>query len=1104
MSDSTAPSSSEDKKLSNNQKTPSPALELAKYLGLAQVPLIAGFIIFWDHALSNKIIAGLVIAVYEFIASCTKEVWKEVWAKVWPLLKEILVNGIADPIVAALKGCSGFHKRYNRKIISDFGLFNVRGLGLINTFTLKLEQVFVELRIAPSQNPTKLPFDPIAAKELAGNRPIWEVLRVFKHDKENPVALAIVGTPGSGKTTLMQHVAVTLAGNRQRRYRSRAYVPLLLLLRDHIAVLTGENPPSLAALAQKQFEALNPAVGWLEKYLRRGKCLVLLDGLDEVGEAEKRRAVSRWVDEQIKKYPRSRFVLTARPQGYKDAPLNNAHVLEVLPFNNRQVRRFVEGWYLANEIASSGNKRNREVEERAGKDAADLLSRLRSKPALSDLTVNPLLLTMIAMVHRYHGALPGSRIELYAEICTVLLGRWRQTKGVEDKLSAEQKLVVLRPLAAHMMEKRTREISTADALKIVTPHLRRVGVAKEDAEKTLTDFQAGSGLILEREPGKWSFAHLTFQEYLTATVWLGQKEITHDWSALVGDSWWHETLRLYAAQSNATPIIKACLAVDNVPTLTLAMECMEEAREIDEVVRRDAECYLRDALESNNPEHFRLAAEVHLNRRLNNLQPFNNGSAIDLQFLTCAEYQLFLNEMQIQGEYYQPSHWTKLRFATGSALHPVKGIRVEDAQIFCDWLTAKQGHNGVFRLPTPQEVIDYANPYSQMATWCCENSRYGLYGLSQSAELTYRQKLLDSSHSIVPFPQSFSFERLYSRMFMAMDQTPVDQMPAIQMPVFPEHLMPTKTLSARSDESELIFTQHIQHTEMEDILLEATRRRRRRTQHRPFRLSMSQILIASLIFTQLLTVLWFQAGSLSLRQHELRLRMRISATKKEMVKVNSQISTLQGESKSYSSPTVQVSNKQEPTINKFEKTAISYESTKLSQLSVWLISLISILSLILWSRAFVNSLISDRAKKSSKVIDDVIKKIERGDFIAAKFAVNKLKNDSCVIVAQIAILFAHILKKYIASEDKELLSLNTLSYFTEALSILSPEDFRDSYIPFWVRPRWLRQQFMGQSDQQLLLEVYWWLHIMTEREKGKLEAWEGIRIVREIVPDDEK
>jgi len=40
------------------------------------------------------------------------------------------------------------------------------------------------------------------------------------------------------------------------------------------------------------------------------------------------------------------FILSARPQGYRDAPLQRANVLEVQPFNSDQVRKFIENWYL--------------------------------------------------------------------------------------------------------------------------------------------------------------------------------------------------------------------------------------------------------------------------------------------------------------------------------------------------------------------------------------------------------------------------------------------------------------------------------------------------------------------------------------------------------------------------------------------------------------------------------------------------------------------------------------------------------------------------------------------------------------------------------------
>ncbi|MFN0112319.1 MAG: NACHT domain-containing protein [Blastocatellia bacterium] len=548
----------------------------------AQLPLLGGLWLKWSHVQQRPLVAAAIGVVYEgavAAAAFFKDVWKEE-------LRKDTVKATADWIRAALRNFKpGFRRAYYKQIIREYGVFNVRGLGLINTFTLKLDQVFVDLRIAPSFNPQKASSDPVAspltAEKLTGNRPIWDFLRVKRTDDEQAAALAIIGPPGCGKTTLLQHIALTLAGNRQHRYRLRAYAPLLLFLRDHAAAITVDPAITLGALARKhlssQFPKLKPPPDWFEHQLEQGKCLALLDGLDEIAEREQREAVARWVDRQIRNYADCPFVVTSRPQGYRDAPLDRAHVVEVQPFDAKQVRRFIENWYLANEIVASGNKDDEEVRERASKDAEDLMQMLSSMPTLSALTVNPLLLTMIAMVHRYHGALPGSRVELYNEICEVLLGRWRQARGVRDKLTAAQKRVVLEPLAAEMMKHRVREITADGAMAIIRPLLKSVGVSDAEAKTALSDFQAATGLLLEREAGQWSFAHLTFQEYLTSAHWLEHKEAPPDWNGLVGNSWWHETLRLYAAKGNATPIVRACLDAGNVAALTLAADCLEEA-----------------------------------------------------------------------------------------------------------------------------------------------------------------------------------------------------------------------------------------------------------------------------------------------------------------------------------------------------------------------------------------------------------------------------------------------------------------------------------------------------------------------------------------------
>jgi predicted NACHT family NTPase len=261
----------------------------------------------------------------------------------------------------------------------------------------------------------------------------------------------------------------------------------------------------------------------------------------------------------------------------------------------------------------SSQKDDPGVREDARRGAVDLIGRIRSTNTLSDLAINPLLLTMITTVHRYRSSLPGRRVELYSEIFEVFLGKRQQARGMEVDMTPAQKIRVLRQLAYSMMEKELRIIDRADALRVITKPLSAVN-PKIKGEEFLQSVENSSGLLVEFESGKYSFSHLTFQEHL-ASIHVIETGLEKELLKQVRNSWWHETIRLYCAQTDASNIVSTCLNSSNATALSLAIECMGEAREVTPEIRAQYEEVMEKGVEDPDPERRKLISTAWLKRR---------------------------------------------------------------------------------------------------------------------------------------------------------------------------------------------------------------------------------------------------------------------------------------------------------------------------------------------------------------------------------------------------------------------------------------------------------------------------------------------------------
>lgn len=634
----------------------------------------------------NLVVRHPVLAVLLLVTYWTVLVVARFAGTVWAKLPDAWSDRVAEHVDQAwARRFSQFSQRYTNYVQASVRFIDQKGLPTVGFYTPDLNEVFVHVSLV-WRAPHQVSSDPLAPPPPdARERLSIDGLL----DGTVPRVLALTGAPGTGKTTLLRHTARNICNS----HHSGRGIPILLYLRDHITAIV-ERHDGLPDVVRSTLAQCGPEPeGWFDQRLRDGKCVVLLDGLDEVASDEDRRVVSAWVERQIALYPKNDYVITSRPHGYLAAPIEGADVLQVCRFTDEQVNRFVHGWYLAVERRSTGAE-GADVRMLADSGANDLLERLRTSPALYELTVNPLLLTMIANVHKFRGALPRSRSELYRDICEVLLWRRHEAKKLASALSGERLEALLRRLAFEMMQRKVSDLWAAEITGVIGPQLSRM--TSLSPEEFLADV-GSNGLFIERESGAYAFAHQTFQEYLAAT-YIRDKGLVAVLADAVNDTWWREITLLYVARADADPIIQACLDSGSVAALTLAFDCAEEQPDLaPELQKRLDELLAGEPDWQVSPEHGRLVARVMIIRLLRHMVPADRGQ-LCAQPVTAGIYQRFLNDMNAIGVNRKPDGPRST-----DAQDIVAGARGEDAVVFAEWVNNLLGERA-YRLPTRAEM----------------------------------------------------------------------------------------------------------------------------------------------------------------------------------------------------------------------------------------------------------------------------------------------------------------------------------------------------------------------------------------------------------------
>jgi hypothetical protein len=436
---------------------------------------------------------------------------------------------------------------YLRKLQKSITDVELMGLKLKHGSAVKLNAVYVPLM---TQRLTKLESQAEGRDEA--------VERMEKEDKNPQVLLELLGSTSvyvsgparCGKSTFCRWVAwLTCAGElpatpvtppkgyaEQFPEDLRGRLPVLVPLREFHESL----PARVGCDAFSTHDLEQALIQWIgtkqphgltaaefEAHLRRGRLLLILDGVDEVPlnrpisngkTAPVQQALVAGLASACEDWNQRghRVLLTSRPYGLTEAEVGrlNMRPAPVLPLDPKLQTLLVDRWFRCLE----------EDAERATAQAAEMRGHVTARSDLEDLVGNPMLLTAICVVYHEGKRLPQDRHDLYDRIVdNVLCNRFRHDE-------AARKLIRYRlGFIAHGMHTvdgggQPRDVPAAEVDDAEVERLllacRAENWFSEAVVKAVSDSRqellTTTGLFLPQGEGRAGFYHLTIQDFFAA------------------------------------------------------------------------------------------------------------------------------------------------------------------------------------------------------------------------------------------------------------------------------------------------------------------------------------------------------------------------------------------------------------------------------------------------------------------------------------------------------------------------------------------------------------------------------------------------------------
>lgn len=335
----------------------------------------------------------------------------------------------------------------------------------------------------------------IFEESAIGNRISTESTRNLFSKLKNSRCLTIIGSAGSGKSTLIKNLFID-------SIKSNFKIPIKIELR----YLNEFNGSLLEYINNMVFklQKLGTHDRIIERLLGSGDFIFFLDGYDEVSSSKKAK-VTKEIDDMVKVYNKNYYLLSSRP--YTE--------IELLPL-------FVN--YLVCDLSESEISEfiEKQIEERELSSRMIEAIGLEANKSYKSFLSNPLLLSMFILTFQSYSNIPQKRSQFYSQVFDTLysthdsMSKMAFVREKESGLSRDQFVEILKLFSflSFFEEKFIfSKIYIEEKFSAIKTKKQKLHF---DSDILLKDLQIAIS-ILTKEGTDYVFPHRSLQEYFAAT-----------------------------------------------------------------------------------------------------------------------------------------------------------------------------------------------------------------------------------------------------------------------------------------------------------------------------------------------------------------------------------------------------------------------------------------------------------------------------------------------------------------------------------------------------------------------------------------------------------